>query len=307
MNYDKAVSAYIQNMKNNELSVNTIEGYARTFRLFRESMVRNGYEEAVPAAVMSFRTDISDNSITTVNLYMGHLRQLSEFAERYSYLPRFVFDDAMPPKGKVTKAKNKAYDHVLSLDQIHALLTAERPVYGRKPRTWLREQAEMTLMLMSGARNSELRALCFEDLDFENKCMYLRVTKGNKPRIVPFPESAQKAVLSYVNSDLYVTGSKPLFGCFDPKTGVWHGLERQQLSALTYNYTKSVIGEENACRTHAQRHGFASAALEIGVTVDEISSVLGHADTAVTARYAQRLNPHKLVSSIGGILDGALT
>lgn len=304
--YDAAVSAYIENMKNNELSPATVESYSRTFRYFRESMLRHGFEDVQPAAVMSFKSDLQV-SIVSLNLYMSHLRQLSQFAARYGFSDPFIFDDAMPPKGKVAKAKKKPYNHVLSVEQIQALITAEHPNYGHKPHTWLREQAEVTLMLLSGARNSELRSLCIEDLDWENQVMHLRVTKGDKPRMVPFTAAAQKAVRAYLSSGLRPDAPGVLFGCVSRKTGQWKPLTRTQLSELVYNYTGSILGEDFACRTHAQRHGFASAALELGVAVDDISSVLGHANTAVTAIYAQRLNPAKHAAGIGAVLDSAIT
>lgn len=307
--YDAACAAYIENMRNNELSAQTVTGYARTFRLFRESMERHGFADVTAAAVMKFRSDIAHDAITTASLYMGQLRQLSEFAARYGYTEAFVFDDAMPPKGKVTRAKKKPYEHVLSVEQIHSLISAERPVYGKKMATWAREQAEVTLMLLSGARNSELRSLTPADLDWANGCIMLRVTKGDKPRMVPFSAAAQTAVKNYLVSGIRpdsADDNAPLFGCVSRKTGEWKPLERTQLSELINGYTKSVIGEESACRSHALRHGFASAALEAGVAVDDISGVLGHADTKVTAIYAQRLHPAKLATSIGNVLESAV-
>ena len=164
-------------------------------------------------------------------------------------------------------------------------------------------------MLLSGARNSELRSLAPADLDWTNGCIMLRVTKGDKPRMVPFSAAAQTAVKNYLASGIRPASADdnaPLFGCVSRKTGEWKPLERTQLSELINGYTKSVIGEENACRSHALRHGFASAALEAGVAVDDISGVLGHADTKVTAIYAQRLHPAKLAASIGNVLDCAV-
>lgn len=75
---------------------------------------------------------------------------------------------------------------------------------------------------------------------------------------------------------------------------------------LVNAYARAVIGEDSACRSHALRHGFASAALEAGAAVDDISSVLGHANTIVTAKYTQRLNPVSLTESIGNLIDSAV-
>lgn len=305
-NYDAAVKAYLENMRNNELSAASVESYSRTFRYFRDSMEKHGYKDVCPKAVMSFKSDL-DVSIVTLNLYLSHLRQLSGFAARYGFCEPFLFDDAMPPKNKVSKARKKPYAHVLNLEQIKALISAEKPLHGNKPHTWLREQAEVTLMLLSGARNSELRALELADLDWENNVMHLRVTKGDKPRMVPFTPAAQKAVRAYLAAPLRPADAEgPLFGCLSRTTGQWKPLSRTQLSDLIHNYTRSVLGEEYACRTHAQRHAFASASLEMGLAIDKISSVLGHADTATTAIYAQRLDPAKSAAEYGFALDAAL-
>lgn len=305
-NYDAAVKAYLENMRNNQLSAASVESYARSFSYFRRSMEKHGYQDVCPAAVMSFKSDLKV-SLVTLNLYLSHLRQLSGFAVRYGFCEPFLFDDAMPPKNKVSRAKKKPYAHVLDLEQIKLLISADSPTHGNKPHTWLREQAEVTLMLLSGARNSELRALEPADLDWENNVMQLRVTKGDKPRMVPFTPAAQKAVRAYLDSPLRpADASGPLFGCLSRKTGEWKPLSRTQLSDLVYNYTRSVLGEQAACRTHAQRHAFASASLELGMAIDKISSVLGHADTATTAIYAQRLDPARTAADYGFALDAAL-
>lgn len=309
-NYDNMVSLYISNMKANELSENSIDSYARTFRLFRESMEAHGFDEPSPAAVLAFKeekkpgTNDPKRSTTTVALYLTHLRLLSEFSASMGGSPFYV-DQLNIPSKKVAKARLKPYEHVLTERDMIALITAERPVCGRKTATWLREQAEVTLMVQSGLRNLELRTLRPCDLDWENGVIIPNQTKGDKVRAVAFPSAAQKAVKRYLESGLRpadISDNEPLFGTVTVD-GEWRGLERQELSALVNKFTGKILGEEKACRTHAARHCYASVLLEHGVDMQYISETMGHSSVATTKIYAARFSVNAPAASVASVFD----
>ena len=308
--YDKAVALFEASMRRDEWSSASMESYGGTYRRFRESMERNGFEDICPQAVVAF-ADENNWSMTTLNLYMTHLRELSEYAVAlHIFAENAVPDEIMPSKRKLAAAKKKEYSHILTEEQIEKLLNAEAPVYTRRPATWLREKAEVVLLFQSGLRNSELRALTPADLFWEKKALYARVTKGDKPRVVPFPAASQFAVKAYLASGIRPAtagDNEPLFGCVDRFTGAWKELGRQQLSALIKNHTASVLGEEASCRTHAMRHASASFLLEKGASIESISEVLGHAQPSTTRIYAQRLTKTAVAESIGDILDTPIT
>ena len=304
--YDALVKSYMKKMENNELSKTTVDSYATTFRLFRESMERNGYDEPTPQAVNDFQSE-SDRSVTTKALYMTHLRLLSGYGVSCGIIsePFYREDVNGISKKKVSQARQKPYDHVLDEQDMIALVTAERPTFGRKPSTWLREQAEVTLMIQSGLRNIELRTLRPCDIDWENGVIVPCHTKGEKVRAVAFPAAAQRAVKNYLNSGLrpaWVGDDDPMFGCVNRK-GNWTGLERHQLSALVYNYTKSILGEEKACRTHAARHCYASVLLEHGVDMQYISETMGHSSVQTTKIYAARFSVNKPAAAVASVFD----
>ena len=301
--YDELVARYIRKMNTNELSANSVATYEQTFRLFREFMVANGYDEPTPAAVLDFKDD-GDRSITTRAMYMNHLRLLSRFGEALGYVP-FYTEEADTPRKKLSQARQKPYEHVLTERDMVALITADRPVYGRKTSTWLREQAEVTLMVQSGLRNIELRTLRPRDLDWENGVIIPCQTKGDKVRAVAFPSAAQRAVKKYLDSGFRpadLSDDEPLFGTVGPD-GKWHGMERQKLSERVFNYTKSILGEEKACRTHAARHCYASVLLEHGVDMQYISETMGHSSVATTKIYAARFSVNAPAASVASVFD----
>lgn len=305
-NYDKLVSLYIRNCRVNELSENTVASYERTFRYYRESLVSGGFTDACLEGTVSFKLSLT-TSVVSTDLYLRHLSYLSDFAVTSGmYAEHFMKEDLMPPKKKVAAERHKEYEHVLTEEEIVTLATAESAVYTRTPHTFLRERAETVLFLMSGLRNSELRALTPADLDWENGIIHARVTKGDKPRYVSFGSTAQQAVAAYLKSGLRPDTAgmyEPLFGTVSKKTGEWKALERTQISDLIHNYTGSILGEDKAVRTHALRHGYSSLALENGVSMEQISESLGHASLATTKIYAQRLTKSAPAQNIAVTLD----
>lgn len=311
-NYDKAVDLYLSNMRSNDLSSDTISSYSRTFRMFRDSMEEYGYTQPCVSAVVDFKSSKGEAvSLTTLSLYCTHLRLLCDFGVTLGlFEENFIPDNLLPPKKKVAAERKKEYNHVLSEEDVQKLINADKPLHGRKPQTWLREKAIVTLLLQSGLRNSELRALTPDDLDWASSAIYARVTKGDKPRPVPFPQTAQEAVKSFLTSGLrpaYVSSSEPLFGNLSRKSGKWVPMERSKLSERIHYYTKSVLGEASACRSHALRHGYASLLIEKDVPIQYISETLGHSSVSTTTIYAKRLTKAAPAQAIGAVLDSVIS
>lgn len=302
--YDLAVKMFTENAEANELSAETIGSYSRSFKYYRSFLEENGFEEACIAATAQWKIALSKNvSITSADLYLHHLSYLSAFAtEMQIFSEPFMSDKLFPSRKALKKERDAEYEHVLTKEDASALIYAEKAVFSRTPHTFLREKAVVTLTIMSGLRNIELRNLALSDLNFEQGYIYARVTKGDKPRYVPFPEVAQNAVNAYLNSGLRpsdVSNSNFLFGVVT-RTGEWRQFARTELSELIYKYEKSIIGEEKASRSHALRHCFASVCVTDGVDMNSISRILGHADTRITARiYAKDLAPENFASNMG--------
>lgn len=307
--YDNAAVLFLRNMKKDELSPTTIENYTAAIRYFRESMEKNGYDEPCPEAVLAFKLE-REVSLRTINQYLIYLRAFADFgAQNHFWEAPWVPDSAFPPTKKLSAEKSRPYDHILSEGDILQLITAERPVAGRRPRTWLREKAEITLALQSGLRNTEIRSLVPADLEWGTGCIHARVCKGGRARTVPFPPTSRAAIKAYLDSGLRPATAgayDPLFGTVSRTSGEWKPLGREQFSALIFAYTKAVLGEEKACRSHAMRHGFASIAISSNIPMTILSETLGHQSENTTKIYAKRLNPDEAAQNIGADMERAL-
>lgn len=308
--YDTTVEMFMSNCRTNECTSATMENYENIFRFYREFLAENGYEDASAVATLKWKESLSV-SFRSLDLYLRVLKYLSDFGvDTCIYSAPFVVEKMFPPKKQVSKEKNKEYNHVLTADDAIALMSAQRyTIDGRRtPRTFIREKAIVTVFLTSGIRNIELRNLRMRNLNYGNGTIYCEVTKGGKPRYVPFTEEAQTAVNDYLNSGLRpfsLTSDDFLFGVVT-NSGEWRCMERTELSEKVNSYVSGILGEEKAARSHALRHAFGSINLTLGVSIEAISKILGHADISTSRIYAKDLDPETTASNFGKMVSKML-
>ena len=315
--FDSTVEMFMSNCRTNECTKATMENYSNVFRFYREFLAQNGFDDASAMATLKWKEHITSGngkksvSFRTLDLYLRTLKYLSDFGvDTCVYSSPFVVDKMFPPKKQVSKEKNKEYNHVLDASDAVALMNAQRyTIEGRRtPRTFVREKAIVTLFLTSGMRNIELRNLTVDNLNFSNGTIFCKITKGGKPRYVPFTDEAQDAVNNYLNSGLRppeVPNNAPLFGVVT-NSGEWRGMERTELSDRVKNYVSGILGKEKAARTHALRHAFGSINLTNGTSIEAISKILGHADISTSRIYAKDLDPELTASNFGKMVSRIL-
>lgn len=281
----------------------TIEGYGRTIDMFLDFL---GDQELTTATIMAWRTEISENlSVTSIALYMQHLMYFCKFIKAMDKdfeMPDFSI--IMPDKRKVSKAKRKPYEHVLTCEQVIELLNSYKPDRCHND-TWPRNKAILTVFLTSSCRNKELTGIRPCDLDYANGRVFLVDTKGGEERYAAFPKTAQKVVDAYMQSGYRPTtlrDTDPLFVVVE-EDGSWKPFDRVVMSALVERLVRKITGEKDI-RSHALRHASASFMLTNGVPIDMVQKALGHSAIQNTLRYAARLNNAQ--EAVGGIFDTAV-
>ena len=142
-----------------------------------------------------------------------------------------------------------------------------------------REFAIIMFLADTGCRLQGIATLKLKNirLDKENMRGHAIVTeKGDKARRVYFREATYKAITAYlmVRPDGYDT----LFiGTAGPLTaaGIYQAIRRLAKRA----------GITGRCNPHSFRHRYARTASQSGIPLNVLSTMLGHEDTAITARY----------------------
>lgn len=300
MNIKHYAEIYKKTLKADKTAA-TIEGYSRTLYLYMKD-----YDDLTTANLMAWRTEQSERvGLTSLNLYCQHLMYFCRFIKAMDKdfdMPDFSI--IMPDKRKVSKAKRKPYEHVMTCEEVVEILNSYKPDRCHND-TWPRNKAILTVFLTGSMRNKELTAIRPCDLDYANGRVFLVDTKGGEERYAAFPKTAQKAVQEYLNSGYRptkLTDTDPLFVVAN-EDGTWNKFDRVVMSALVERLVRKITGEKDI-RSHALRHASASFMLTNNVPIDMVQQALGHQNIANTVLYAKRLTNNQ--QSVGSIFDNAV-
>ena len=296
-NYNQATKLYLSDLRTNDMSVCTLTTYQNILNYYFDHCESNALDASSPAAVASYKSSMSDkgNKLVTISMHMNILRLFFAFCIRCQLLQATnpVLPELMPPRKKV-RAERKPYSHLMGEAELSALFAGFRPS-GVHKGNFLRNRAIIFTLLGCGLRNTELRSLTLSDLRFgdeDSAQITVRSGKGDKWRIVPFPDMVQQAIGEYLESGERpegLTDQDILFGTGKSRDE-WHMMSDENLSVLCKRYIKSATGFDNA-RSHACRHAFASFNLTHGVPMAEIQTMLGHSSITTTEHYASLLRP----------------
>ena len=189
------------------------------------------------------------------------------------------------------------------------------------------------LLYGCGMRISGAHRLRVKDIDFANKQIEIRQSKGNKSRLVPMPDDLIEPLRRFVKSrealhehDLangtasvylpyaldrkYPSAHRELKWQYlfashrlsrDPRTGRIH---RHHLHSSTFPTHLRCAVEQAGIRkhvtSHTSRHCFATHLLWSGTDIRQIQQLLGHSDVKTTEIYTHVRNPNeaKVVSPL---------
>jgi len=288
----KALKSYLASCKANGLASGTIGNYERVVGEYVQFLKDNGYDEATVGSSSEWKVSMDEKGtkVTVISSKMGMVRSFFEWAKEMEMINKQIFiPTVMPSRKAVNAVMHKPYEHLLSAAEFQKILRSERPSCVPQDR-WIRNRAVLVVFLTSGLRNSELRDLTLNDLDFENGTISVRNGKGGKARICAFPEIAQTAVKEYLEC-----GYRPdnviddlLFGVKDENG--FHKFERNSLSQMVERDVEKITGRKGI-KSHSLRHASASYLISSGVSLDTIRELWGHSNSQTTLAYAERLNP----------------
>lgn len=144
------------------------------------------------------------------------------------------------------------------------------------------------LLILTGARKSEIMRARWEDLDPENHVLNVPLAKSGKMRRVILSDKAL-AVFAAVRPD-------------PDSPWIFPGRDKTRPLSDVYDYWRGIRNELGlgATRIHDLRHTFASVLVNLGHTLYEVQQLLGHASPQTTMRYAHLAN-HALVRATSRI------
>jgi len=114
--------------------------------------------------------------------------------------------------------------------------------------------------LFTGARKGSIEALKWTDLDFEKKTIHFRVTKGDRPYIVPMSDKLAELLTAYRKSD-----------DVSPSEWVFPSNAREGNHIVGVKNDKEGVGP-----AHRLRHTFRTTLAQLGASPDQARMLMGH-------------------------------
>jgi len=178
---------------------------------------------------------------------------------------------------KIKKPTRKA-PRFLSKDEINRVLPELRP----------RARNMVEVLLNTGMRWGELRNLEWDDVDWNEKRIHVRVKESWSPkggeRKVPMNERVQQILQELPKTNNWI---------FSSRTG---SRVKHYLIWQTFKKACQKVGIDNAT-LHTLRHTFASHLVMAGVDLATVSKLLGHKDISTTMIYSH-LSPDHLGQAV---------
>jgi integrase len=222
------------------------------------------------------------------NRVLALLSMMLELAGRWGMRPK-----GLNPARGVACFKERRRERHLSLDEISRLGDTLREM-EQTGGTSSSAVAGIRLLLLSGARRSEIRWLRWENVDLERRELHLEDSKTG-PRTILLNAPALEVLAGLDRSAPWVLpatrGDGPV--CL---SAAWTRIRKR-------------AGLEDV-RLHDLRHSFASVGAGAGLSLWTIGKVLGHTQPSTTARYAHadrdpvHAASEQIASRIAAALDG---
>jgi site-specific recombinase XerD len=179
---------------------------------------------------------------------------------------------------------------ILTNEEVGKLILA---CSNRAP-TGIRNRALIVCLWRCGLRVSEALALRPKDIDSKAGTIRVLHGKGNKARVCGIDPQALAVIQRWLDrrAELGITGRSPVFCTLDG-SGIASVYVRNLLRRLG-----AKCGLLKRVHPHGLRHTHASELRQEGIDIGIICRQLGHANTAVTARYLDHVCPKSVVETM---------
>ena len=250
----KQFRGYLEGEKKSE---NTIQEYSYIIKIMLNYIKKRGEE-------------INIQDLRKLKIYLSTRRKYSKnslylaIEAINAYFKYKGINIAMkPPK------RPRSMPKYLSEEEVKKLLEAAKA----NPRDY----AIISFLAYSGLRVSELCNLKIEDVDLNERVVYVHSGKGDKDRIVVISQEAVDAVTNYLSKR-----DDSLEYLFSSQKS--EKITRIQVFRIVKKYAK-IAGIKKNVTPHVLRHTLATTLLKRGVDIRFIQQFLGHSSVATTQIY----------------------
>jgi integrase/recombinase XerD len=286
-------------IKDNELSLNqihhqfiiskeaeglrdrTIKDHKDHYRYFKK-WIDVLYEDLIPSelSIADIREYVSHMknelglSPVTINVRLRTLKCFLKFLFEEGYIT-----DNMSPLVKLFKTEVDTID-ILTDEHITALIK----VINKGEYTGFRDYVLIMLLIDTGMRIGEVTALTSDNIDFQQRTIYLQAkkVKNRRGRFVPLSEKVCKLLFELIKFNEQAFQCKEIFMSV-------YGMpfQKRSIQKRLKQYKDKVGIKDVRVSPHSFRHYFAKSYILNGGDPFTLQQILGHADLQMVRKYIQ--------------------
>ncbi|KAB2338389.1 site-specific tyrosine recombinase XerD [Cytobacillus depressus] len=261
------------------LAKNTIVSYERDLKSYTKYLLKiekiSSLNNVQRTQIIHFLAHLKDQGKSSKTL-ARHVASVRAF---HQFLLREKATDQDPSVHIESPQLERTLPKVLNMKEVETLLDSP----NISNHFGIRDKAMLELLYATGIRVSELIGLNMGDIHVEMG--FIRcIGKGNKERIIPIGQTADKALTLYMKE-----GRKQFIGKSYHDEAFFlnhHGkrLTRQGFWKILKRLAAEA-GIDKELTPHTLRHSFATHLLENGADLRAVQEMLGHADISTTQIY----------------------
>ncbi len=282
---EKAVDAFLRELRPRNASAHTIKAYAGDLEMFAAYIGPSDWKRIDHIRIRGFLSHLYDRGLSKPSV----ARALAAVRSLYRWLAREGVVEQNPAALVSTPKLPKKLPRVPTIEEMNSVFSGDMPESSWFPE---RDQLMLELLYGCGIRNSELIGINVEDVSSANEAILIR-GKGKKERYVPFGESARNALAAYLPAR-----QKRLAETRKVTPAL---LINQRGGRLTTRSVGRIVkriavakGLSPDVHPHTLRHAFGTHMLEEGADLRAIQELLGHERLSATQRYTQLSMKHVL-------------
>ena len=279
LTFKEGCERYLEYCRQRNLREGTINHYRQSYTQFYkffnpDTPIEEIDEDAYKRYVLHLRSTL--NNDVSINSYLRDFITTLHFLMNEGYIPHYKMRAI-----KVDKTNIETYTE----NELQLLL--KKP--NMKKCKFIEYQCWVmtNFLFCTGVRQRSLMNIKIKDVDFDNKVVYVNVTKNRKPLIVPINQTMTNILAEYLKYRQYKNQEDYLFcNVFGQQ------LVKSTCYHMLYEYNKRRGVETTGI--HRYRHTFAKQWILSGGNVVTLSQILGHSNLAITQNYINLLPPQVL-------------
>lgn len=281
--FDDAMKYFFNNMEERGLAEPTKHFYKDKLKAFRKFLVQIKKVqnlEALTGEEIKFYIE-SKYAKHKTNTFNCHARALRAF---FNYLEKDGYLIANPASNIKPKKVRKEKIDYFTIDQVRKMITS----FDLRYKSELRNLLIVMILLDTGVRNSELVRIKLEDINMQEKSIYIYATKTNTFRTVYYSKETERIFNVYRREVLKGAEKGPLFLKFhsqfnEPIAGT--GITTEMVYRILSRKSEKVFGKDFRMNPHKFRHTFATHFVINGGDPFSLRNLLGHTNIETTKIY----------------------